>query len=603
RILGSNNTIEVPNQATWIALGNNVRVEGDLQRRVYPINLRPKAPNPHLRNNDQFHHPDFIGFTKENRQKILTALLTLVRAWFADGKPKPRNPVTFGSFEEFEKTIGGILDNAGIHGFLENRTSFAQESSYEAKHWEEHLHWLNEYFGTGKFTAKQVKEALLTDLKNAETPPGLEDPSIKNYSRQLGDEYGKVRERFFGGFRLVKAGEYQRAAQWRVESSDDFTPPNDGPDSGSGDGGGGSSPEEPTPTTDGGYGIPFDPSFKGVSVDDIDVFTVLSNTLPEQQHEEIETPSNDPFSTAEEEEVDREVREFNELVWDIETADGNELFRWKKGEFLTLSGYQGDEDENQITDSGEEITEAVERAERNYGWNHLAFDIPALAVHHDGVYLKMSEGAVDLMLVERQINPTDAKGVKPGYYGLDQTAKRYGHEGKTDDLRRLKAKYGGFHLIPKEELEPYLHGDLEATRFLKDKIGHHYDEDPYIQREHEVQRRVTFGPRMHGFRVDVEELNKRLEEGRERKEANLQRLHDEYGLPLGKMTEDKRKENYFQKHKNPLATIDGKKWLEEVFSSFGAPAMPRTEKSKDISTNKDDLQEVIIFYGDPQKIR
>src|SRR5690606_34675167 len=81
RILGSNNTIEVPNQATWIALGNNVRVEGDLQRRVYPINLRPKAPNPHLRNNDQFHHPDFIGFTKENRQKILTALLTLVRAW------------------------------------------------------------------------------------------------------------------------------------------------------------------------------------------------------------------------------------------------------------------------------------------------------------------------------------------------------------------------------------------------------------------------------------------------------------------------------------------------------------------------------------------
>src|SRR5690606_37406721 len=65
RILGSNNTIVVPIQATWIELSNIVRVEGDLQRRVYPINLRPKAPNPHLRNNDQFHHPDFIGFTKE----------------------------------------------------------------------------------------------------------------------------------------------------------------------------------------------------------------------------------------------------------------------------------------------------------------------------------------------------------------------------------------------------------------------------------------------------------------------------------------------------------------------------------------------------------
>src|SRR5690606_25517941 len=151
------------------------------------------------------------------------------------------------------------------------------------------------------FTAKQAKLALRTDLKNAETPPGLGEPSIKNYTRQLSVECGKNRERNFVGIRLVKATVYQQTGQWRVEASDDFTPPNDGPDSGSGDGGGGSSPEEPTPTTDGGYGIPFDPSFKGVSVDDIDVFTVLSNTLPEQQHEEIEAPSNDPFSTAEEE--------------------------------------------------------------------------------------------------------------------------------------------------------------------------------------------------------------------------------------------------------------------------------------------------------------
>lgn len=620
RILGTNNTVEVPNQATMIVLGNNVRVEGDLQRRVYPINLRPKSPNPHLRRNDEFKHPDFLAYTRKNRRKILVALLTLVRAWFAAGQPNPKKPVTFGSFEVFEKTIGGILENAGIYGFLDNRTSFAQESSFEMRHWEEHLHWLHDTFGDGKFTAKQVQKAILEDPQNAETPPGMEDASGKGYTRQLGVEYSKIYERFIGGYRLVKDGTFRRATQWRVETIDGYTPPTDDKPKGDGGGNGGGNPPAPTaPVFDGGYALPFQPEYADSSVENLSVFDVLgakfNGTSSNEDHVETDDndlkpegkvyetaeemfedlASEDPFATGDDDLMD-EVKEYNSLVWDIESGDSNELFRWGKGEYLTVSGYQGDDDGNVVTDSGDEVVKAVTKSKRHFGFNSLGFDIPALAVHHDGDYLEMSENAVDLMLIERQINPTDAKGVKPGYYGLDQTARRYGHQGKTDDLNRLKTKYGSYHDIPRDELEPYLHGDLEATRFLADKIGHHYDEDPYIQREHEVMRRVNFGPRMHGFRLDLDELESRLHEGEQRKAANIARLHEEYGMPLGRWKKFVRKDDEWEAFKNPLASGPGKEWLEEILKELGATAMRRTDKSKEISTNKDDLKAAIEFY-------
>jgi DNA polymerase-1 len=612
RQLGQSLQVEYPNQATWIALGNNVTVEGDIQRRVYPINLRPNVPNPHLRKDTDFRHPNFLEFTRTNRKKILTAMLTLVRAWFAAGKPHPEHATGFGSFEVFERTIGGILENAGIYGFLTNRTDFANESSYEMQHWEQHLSWLHGVFGDDEFSTRQVRDAIAKDPGEAETPPGMEDTSAKNYTRQLGKAYGRMRDRFIGGYRLVKASSKNHTTMWIVEdiggNDNGFHSPDD-----DGGGNGGGSDSDPGPVADGSapswdasYAVPFDDSVTG-SVDQIDVFDVLGAFKETPEVPEDDEPEGviDPFAPEDPDELEvyQQVQEYRELVWDIETCDADELFRSEKGSFLTLSGYQGDDDENVITEDGNEMVAAVEKADRNFGWNQLAFDIPALAKHHDGDYLKMSEGAVDLMLVERQINPTDAKGVKPGYYGLDQTAKRYGHDGKTDDVKKLATKHGGYDQIPRDELEPYLHGDLDATAFLKDKIGHHYDEDPYIQREHEVQRRVTFGPRMHGFRVDTDELERRLAEGEERKKSNLRRLNEEYGMPLGKWTTYKRKENYFEEFASPLASKPGKEWLEHIFKDLGAPVMRRTEKSKDISTGKDDLRAAIDFYSDPQKLR
>src|SRR5690606_32954319 len=57
RILGISKNGVFPNTATWISLGNNVEVKGDIIRRAYRICLRPNHDDPENRPADSFRHP------------------------------------------------------------------------------------------------------------------------------------------------------------------------------------------------------------------------------------------------------------------------------------------------------------------------------------------------------------------------------------------------------------------------------------------------------------------------------------------------------------------------------------------------------------------
>jgi hypothetical protein len=78
RILGRSESIELPQQATWLATGNNIRLGGDMQRRCYWIRLDAHSATPWL--GREFKHPDLKQWVLENRGLIIAALLTLGRA-------------------------------------------------------------------------------------------------------------------------------------------------------------------------------------------------------------------------------------------------------------------------------------------------------------------------------------------------------------------------------------------------------------------------------------------------------------------------------------------------------------------------------------------
>jgi len=126
RVLGKNEMREVPVHAAFVITGVNLEVTGDLPRRCYLVELDPECEKPEERLFDF----DPEVYVKEHRPALIVALMTLIRFWSIQGKPgwggKP-----FGSFECWTKVIGGILQAAGIEGFLENRDALANSDRDE----------------------------------------------------------------------------------------------------------------------------------------------------------------------------------------------------------------------------------------------------------------------------------------------------------------------------------------------------------------------------------------------------------------------------------------------------------------------------------------
>ena len=218
RVLGVSLTAEFPNNVTWMSLGNNVQINGDMARRAYVIRMEPTEANPMDRDVDSFRHPDLKGWTVEHRAELVAAGLTLVRAWFVAGRPQSRAGRRFGSFEAWGGMVGGILDNAGVPGFLGNLQEWRSESDYDGRYWADHLGWLAERYGPAEeFTVADVV-ALMRRANHVEHPPGLVDHDSKGYTRELGKAYGKVKGRVYAGLRLrLSTLSPKHANRWVLE--------------------------------------------------------------------------------------------------------------------------------------------------------------------------------------------------------------------------------------------------------------------------------------------------------------------------------------------------------------------------------------------------
>lgn len=207
RVLGVSDDVKLPNKATWVALGNNVAVNGDITRRVYWVRIAPAYANPQDRPASSFRHPELKDWAAEHRSDLLNAVLTLIRAWYAAGCPWQPGAETFGSFGKWEQTVGGILQTAGQPGFLEGLRTKREESDYTGSLWGEHLAWLVGVFGPEGFSTADVKaRATGADAftRRFASPPGLEDTSAKDWTRSLGYAYRGAVGRNRSGLTLIR---------------------------------------------------------------------------------------------------------------------------------------------------------------------------------------------------------------------------------------------------------------------------------------------------------------------------------------------------------------------------------------------------------------
>jgi hypothetical protein len=220
RILGVSESPEIEHQTTWFMTGNNLRILGDLQRRTVQIRMDARVENPETRTG--FRHV-LPTWALENRARLLSAVFVLARSWIREGRPRPLlEAESLGSFEGWQRTIGGILEVAGIVGFLENREEQRATMDDEVAEWAEFLRVLGTVFPRPFLVKDAVKELRREAGQLRDALPDELDPNAHNFARTLGNAIKQRADRLYslpGGatVEIKRAGSAMGGvARWQV---------------------------------------------------------------------------------------------------------------------------------------------------------------------------------------------------------------------------------------------------------------------------------------------------------------------------------------------------------------------------------------------------
>ena len=210
RELGKNLNHELPNRATWIMTGNNVVMSGENARRTVVIRLDANLQKPWERTGWR-HHP-LERWALEHRGPLVGALIALVQAWLDAGRPGCDLEFgAFGSFEAYADVIGGILANAGIAGFLDNRTDAFAEIEAESEELAGLVKAWHDSFGDDPVLARRLYD----------TPRIWEqlDPEARRSGVAFGYFLRGHKNRIVCGYKITNAGmdTSSKATLWRLE--------------------------------------------------------------------------------------------------------------------------------------------------------------------------------------------------------------------------------------------------------------------------------------------------------------------------------------------------------------------------------------------------
>src|SRR5260370_3994302 len=191
----------------------------------YRIRMDAGASPPWMRIG--FTYSPLLKYVRENRGKIIAALLTMVRAWFAAGQPAPTTPLpSLADFGAWVEVIGGVLAYAGVDGFLDNLTQLYEEIDVEGPQWTGFLEmWLLK-LGRKDSTPAAMIDALKQDkdLQAALPEPmaGLplgDDKEAKAFSIRLSRALRKRKGTPYGPDNvhlLMKEDKHSKQKLWSV---------------------------------------------------------------------------------------------------------------------------------------------------------------------------------------------------------------------------------------------------------------------------------------------------------------------------------------------------------------------------------------------------
>ena len=219
RILGRSEMVTLKHRMVWIGNGNNIQLGGDLPRRCYWVRLDAQMARPQER--DGFRHSDIKEYVMLNRASILSAILTLARAWVVAGKPEPKDVPKLGGFEAWVSVMGGILSYAGYTGFLGNQREMYDANDVDTPQWEGFLDAWHNIWGERPVAVATVSARLEQDSDFVDALPDyLAEAYLdrqKSFVRVLGRALSSKKDtRYPSGLSVVMGNIERRAVQWKV---------------------------------------------------------------------------------------------------------------------------------------------------------------------------------------------------------------------------------------------------------------------------------------------------------------------------------------------------------------------------------------------------
>jgi hypothetical protein len=206
RLLGGNKVYDGPLHLTWYATGNNVQLEGDTSRRICHVRMETEDEHPELKSD--FRHPKLRQYVRCQRGRLLSAALTILRAWHVAGRPKDGLP-SWGSFDEWSDVVRACLVYAGLPDPALTRENLLTTADRDAENMAVILAGMRQLDpqGMGKTTAKVVT-AIHSNTVGTE---GLKDAILELCGevcpRALAGRFRHYRRRNFGGFILDNEGQ------------------------------------------------------------------------------------------------------------------------------------------------------------------------------------------------------------------------------------------------------------------------------------------------------------------------------------------------------------------------------------------------------------
>lgn len=233
RLLGKNQTVELLIRTVWLATGNNLQLGNEIVRRTVWIRLDAKVDRPWERAN--FRHADLIAWLRRHRHELVWACLVLVQNWIAQGR-REWDGRLLGSYEAWSSLVGGVLQAAGVHGFLANREELYARADAETQEWRAFVEvWWKRFGHQPMKTSELFGLVVETDLLPSVFALAKDNASERSLKTRFGAALAKSRDRRFGPYFIRHLGTdpHSKGALYRLEQASDAAEPRRSEDRGS----------------------------------------------------------------------------------------------------------------------------------------------------------------------------------------------------------------------------------------------------------------------------------------------------------------------------------------------------------------------------------